>query len=416
MKIATFAKPTNVGLILMKSVSFDNYCRNYKIMTITFKAIILLNLLSFCCSAKKSDLVSPESLIHNIPYQDILNVDIHKDSIATFNGIKRIGDNWVISTNKGIYILDKSLSKIKKSYTFDIKNHVELFDGQDRIVGFESIELIPNTAQSKFLVLIGNGIFFQIDSKTLSIDWLIKFVDRIETATYSEQGDKIAIGTRYNFNIVSGQKKYYSTLYFLDSKSGEFIKHLDEGASILKVCFLKEDNFLSVAYDWSSYDLWLWSIREDKPTLKFNSSKLHYGLEKLTDSTFLTTTTGQIILWQLPIKDGKLLFTGKNENIEKIIYNANYRKYISLITKPGPKGWQSFHLYFFDSDFLNPVFKDLNITIAKSQFDFDESLMYFACQFPRDGMASGIYSYNMDTDAISLLLDQKMLNATKREK
>jgi hypothetical protein len=370
----------------------------------SIRLIILFNLFSFISCGKGKEIVSPETLIHIIPYQDILSENSINDSITAFNGIKKTGEYWTIATYNGIYILDNSLSKTIKTFKFEIKKHFELFDGQDSIVGFHSIEIIPNSTNTKFLVLVGNGILFQIDCKTLSVDWLIKFKDRIETATYSEIGDKVAIGTRYNR---IQEKKYYSTLYLLESGTGKFIKHLNESASVLKICFAKSDESLLVAYNWPSYDLWLWSIVDNKSELKLNNVGLHSDLEKINDTAFISASTSQIILWNIKSSEtGKTLSNTNSINVEKISFNKELRKYICLITKPGPKGFQSYHFYIYDIDFQNPIFRNLNITVAKTQFDFNGSLIYFASEYPRDNKPTGIYSYNIETQEINLLIDR----------
>lgn len=374
---------------------------------VSFRLIILLNFFYFISFGKGNEIVSPEPLIHIIPYQDILRENSILDSITVFNGIKKTGEYWTIATYNGIYIVDKSFSKTIKTYEFNIKNHFELFDGQDKIVGFQHIEIITNYTNTKFLILTGNGLLLQIDSKTLLVDWLIKFEDRIETATYSDSGDKIAIGTRYNR---IQEKKDYSTLYLLESETGKFIKHFNESASVFKICFAKSDKALLVAYDWPSYDLWLWNIVNNKPELKFNNTELLSDLEKLNDTRFISASSYQIILWEINSSRGEKILSEKNIqnriNVEKILYNKELGKYIFIITKPGPKGFQSFQIHMYDSNFRNPIFRNLNISVQKSQFDFSGSLIYFASQFPRDKKSTGIYSYNIETQEINLLIDR----------
>ena len=374
---------------------------------------ILFIAFDFECLARKKHIISPEPLIFNLPYQDILisdTINTLNDSLMVFNGIKKVGNCWAVTSHSGITILDKSLEKVIRSFRFNIKNGHGLFDGQDEIVGFQSIEIIPNKNQSKFLVLIGNGILFQIDTKTLSIEWLVKFVDRIETASYSESGNKIAIGTTFNNIQVENKFLEYSTLYLLESTSGKFLKYFPETASVLKVSFTQSDKSLFVVYDWPHPDSFLWDIEKTKFILKYNTGEVSNNALKINDTTFVICNSRQLLIMNTNSREFKEIYLGTN--MVQVLFNNEVNKYVVLATSPGSKEnkyRQNLFIYTYDVDFNSRTDKLLSISVQKEQFDFDKSIIYFASEFPRDNKTSGIYSYNMDTYEIKLMVDSKLL-------
>jgi hypothetical protein len=286
------------------------------------KQLLIILILSFFwgCKQKKESLniFSPEENVKYLTFQSVITLQKKIDSISQIIAFQEIDSLWIIGTKKGVYTINNKNKTLTNYFKFDIKSNHKIFDKQDSIVGYNFINIVLNKNRTKTLIETSNGIVFQINHLRNEIDWLTKFVGRIETATYSDNGEIIAIGTRYNKKNNTG---YYSSLFMIDSKTGKYLDHFNENASIKKILFKNNDSELLVAYDWNYTDTYLWKIDEkEKSVAEFNEKDAFIYDILITDKdNFISVNGNGISKWQFKKpKDKKLIYSDKNTGSEQI--------------------------------------------------------------------------------------------------
>jgi hypothetical protein len=302
--------------------------------------IVFYLLLIFSGCNSNIAIISPKELIFKIPIKSVINFSGRPDSINTIYSFTDVNNYWLIGYDNHLVVLNKNTKSVLKHYQYEISDHKDLFDGQDSIVGFRCSAQVINSDKSKLLITTANGLLAQLDLKTLDLDWMLKIKDRFECVSYSKDGKSIAIGTGYNH--LDKSKDYYSSIFLIDSKSGEFINHFNEYASIKKIIFINNDKQLLTAYDWHYTDIFLWDISNTNQSVKqFRQKHFIHDIEMLNENTFLSVTDGGLFKWSIDKPDIK----------EELLPNTTYDN--TLILNKASSGilFLSFsNLYYINTD------------------------------------------------------------------
>jgi hypothetical protein len=366
------------------------------LMTRILSTLILFGLWG-CSQLQPPKLFSPIEKIQILPYQDILTIQTDNfDTIVDLNSLLEIDNIWAIGSKSGIYLVDNFDKSVKKYFKFEIKSHFELFDGQDSIVGFNFVDFTTNKDKTKILVQTSNGIVFQLDLKTFNVDWLIKFVNRIETATYSENGKSIAIGTGYDSKKKVGRSitEYYSSLFLIESKTGRFIDHFNESASIKKILFKDNDSKLLVAYDWNYTDSYLWDINQKEQSIdQFREDDAFlYDILILEDSSFVTVNGNGLSKWAFNNPETKnLIYDNSNTGSERISINKLDSGYLLIAYT---------ELTYFDNDFKIKDKHTFDMTFNEITYSKNDSIVILKNLMDKDDSREGYYYFNLKSKKI----------------
>jgi|GEM_PF-3672847 len=378
--------------------------------------VLLLTVISFysCKQEVKQTVLSPEEKIKVLPYGDLIATPTTYDTISELNSFTELNNLWLIGTQNGIYIMDKISKKVIRYFKFELKSHKELFDGQDSTVRFLTTDLIPNKTKDKLLVVTSNGIVFQIDLKKYNIDWLVKFVHRIETATYSDNGKVIAIGTGYDNKEASNgiPSEYYSSLFTISSDSSKYIDHFNETASVKKILFKDNDTKLLVAYDWNYTDSYLWDINnKEKNIAQFAEEDAYlYDIALIDNKHFVTVNTNGLSLWDTETPDKKnLVFSKSNSGFENILRSKLTEDYFLVSYSK---------LFFFDKQFNIKDTIKLPILFEGSDYSANDSLIILKNLMnnndphasKKDDGKEGFYTFNLATKELNFLVGKHELN------
>ncbi len=150
------------------------------------KIIVLLLTVTFFCACHKDvkqTVLSPKEKIEVLSYTDYINSLTEYDTISELNSFVEINDLWLVGAQNGIYILDRSQKTVIKYFKFELKASKELQNDHDNNLAFLTTNFVTNKTKDKVLVITSAGIVFQINLKKYDVDWLVKFVNGIETAT-----------------------------------------------------------------------------------------------------------------------------------------------------------------------------------------------------------------------------------------
>jgi len=370
-------------------------------------ALLIVTISLYSCS-RTNVALSPKEKIKLLPNSDLISSSSSDDTISELNSFKELDNLWVIGAQNGVYLIDKNTKKTYKYYKFDIKKHHELFDEQDATVKFLSTDIVINKKQDKILIITSNGIVFQIDAKNHEIDWSAKFIHRIETATYSNDGKLIAIGTGYD--RVS-DSEYYSSLFLIESRTGQYFRHFNETASVKKILFNDKDRNLLVAYDWNNTDSFLWNIdNSDKSISQFSEEDAYLNdIAIISKGQFVTINTKGISLWNTEHQtDKKLIFPRDNWGYERILKNKIADEYILIAYS---------RILFFDKNIR--LIDSIQFPIKFENADYLATDSIICLQnlqnnnHPdenKDDGKEGFYSFNLITKKLSLFIDREKLN------
>lgn len=376
--------------------------------------LLTIILLGSCGGQIESKISSPKEKVIVLPDKDFITTTASQDTITELNSFVELNNLWIIGAQNGIYLIDRQTKKLQEYFKFEITGHKELFDGQDSIVGFLTTNFEINKAKDKLLVNTSNGIVFQVDLKEYKIDWLVKFVHRIATATYSDNGKTIAIGTGYDSQAESGRAitEYYSSLFFIDSQTGQYIDHFNESANIKKILFKDQDSKLLVAYDWNYTDSYLWDINnKEKCIAQFREDDSYlYDIALVDDKQFVTVNTNGISLWNTDKPDQKnLIFPKSHAGYETVLKNKLTQDHFLVAYS---------NLFFFDKQFNLKDTLKLQILFEGADYSHNDSLIILKnLMNNNDPHASGstdgkegFYTFNLATKELVFLIGKYELN------
>lgn len=380
------------------------------------KGLLSFSLLTFfiallaSCGNRQTErkIISPGDKVVALPYKDFITDTAAYDTIDELNSFAEINNMWVVGFKKGIYLVDRLTKKIYKYYKFDIKSHVELFDGQDSVVGFISIDFVTNHSKNKLLVSTSNGITFQVDLIKYEVDWLVKLLHRTGTAWYSDNGNLLAIGTSY---ANDSNHNYYSSLFLIDAHTGKYTDHFQEYASVKKILFKDGDTRLLVAYDWNYTDTYLWDItKKDKSIAKFEEDQAYlYDITLSGDNEFVTVNTNGISQWDIKSPEKRnLVFPRSNFGSERILSNKISNGY-ALIAYD--------NCYFLDKELHIRDSLSFPVAFEDAQYSGNDTVIILRNLMnnnappseEKDGV-EGFYTFNLTTKKLSIYLDEKMAN------
>ena len=399
-------------IFAQRRIIYINLNANLKTNYMRIIVYLIIIIAFYSCSDQEKIVLSPKEKIHLLPYSDFITTTSSTDTISELNSFTELNNLWAVGAQNGIYLIDKNTKRVNKYYKFDIKKHHNLFDDQDGAVMFLSTNLVANKKKDKLLVITSNGIVFQINLKTYEIDWLTKFIRRIETATYSDDGKVIAIGTRYDTKENSKEKKeYYSSLFLINGKTGEYVKHFTENASIKKILFKDNDKNLLVAYDWNYTDSYLWDIDKiDESIAQFREEdSFIHDLAIISKNEFVTINTNGISLWNtVNHKTKSLIFPRNNSGYERILKNRINNEYVLIAYS---------NILFFDKNIHLKDSVQLPIKFENADYLPNDSIICLQNlqnnNHPdenKDDGKQGFYSFNLLTKKLTLTVDREKLN------
>jgi hypothetical protein len=357
--------------------------------------------------------LSPSDKILLLPYQDILHESVKLDTIDELRAFIEINDLWVVGFKKGIYFINKNTKQIHNYLKFDVKSHKELIAKQDSQLGSISIDFTCNKSKDKLLISVINGISFQVDLKCYKVDWLGLFLNRIETATYSDNGYTIAIGTGWLTKDTTNV--FYSSLFLIDSKTGQYIDHFNEGASVKKILFKDNDSKLLVAYDWNSIDSYLWDINKKDQQLEtfVEDYALIHDIALTGTNEFVTVNGKGISKWDITNpKERNLVFSKANAGYEKILKSKVNDDYLLI-------GYSK--CYFFDKQIQLKDSLTFPMMFESAEYSGNDSIITLKNLDDntlsegenKDGIL-GFYRFNTLTRELTLQVDTKSINEILR--
>ena len=374
-------------------------------------SLLFLFLISMGSYAQdKTVIVSPKEKVVVLPYKDLISEPLLIDTIQKLNSLIELKDQMIVGAENGVYLIDNKTEQVSSYFKFDIKLYKVLFNKQDSIMSFNYTNFILNKKNDKVLVITSNSIVFQIDLEKRTIDWLVKFINGIGTATYSDDGNMIAIGTGYNYKNKSS-RELYASLFLIDANNGQFVDYFNEYASIKKVLFIDNDTKLLVAYDWNYTDTYLWDMKDKQKRLaQFNEVNAYlYDIVFLGDNKFITVNSAGISKWDLNNpKKKKLVYDKYNVGTERIIENRNSEGYI--YNESGPYLGQSGKLVFFNKDLHVIDSLTLNTSFDDIQYSSDNNYIILNNLIEKDAAKEGFFYFNLSTRQVTKKTDRSYFN------
>ena len=224
------------------------------LLLIFFSLLLLIG----CANKKKAKpLLSPQS-----KYKTILNTadiiidkSLEPDSINNLESVLLIDSLLILSSKNGVYVINNKTKLCVKFYKINLDNIL-------------LTRISTNHNKSKTLVTVSTGqstnsLIFQLDNSSFEIDWLAKYQIQLVATSYSHNGNEIALGTRYYKKpTISDSTVYYSSLFTISSDNGTFKRYYDQGESVSKIVYSKNDSLTYTILDWPHSDIFLWNTQD----------------------------------------------------------------------------------------------------------------------------------------------------------
>ena len=323
----------------------------------TGKILIFLLLIISCGKEKpKNKLISPQEnikLTNNSKY-------ISENKIDTLNQleafIKIKGLNF-IATNKGISIINKK-NELIKSYRLNYENYdLKLLN----------VKFKTNSNKTKLLIITSSGqsstaLIIQLNLNTLKLDWINEFSRQIVSACYSNNSNIIAFGTGYS-KKQRNLPIYHSSLFTINSTTGEFIQYYEQGESVRKVEFSKNDQLLYVVLDWPHVDTYVWetnNTQKRKGTFGKDGNP-YYDINTINKQEFITIGKNGISKWDLSNPDKYELLYNEYINAGNKIFKVNGKENLMIDYFEGTSNPPLIR-------YLNSDFKSTNSFSLKNDF------------------------------------------------
>lgn len=382
-----------------------------------------MNIISLCSSlfliscclvyGQQARIISPQERCISLPYQDVVSITTEYDTIAergnSFMDFIEVGRLWIIAAESGVYCIDAQSKEIRTYFKFAVKSHQELFHGIGSQFSFTFVKFFPNKAKDKLLVTSSNGVVFQIDIKASSVDWLIKFSNGITTASYSDNGKLIAIGAKYEYKgeRQTQPKEYYSSVFLLNSQTGQITDYFQEAETVRKVLFKDADTTLLVAYPSNNHDSFLWNVsQKDKPIAKYwEQDALLYDLCIVNDSCFITANSKGITKWDIHNPEQRnRVFSRPNSEGSRVIKNTITNGYLFIRLS---------NLVFLDEQFHRLDTLKLPYDFEEIQQSSKDSIVILSNAitiFDKDKNAEGFYYFNVVSKDLQAIITEERIN------
>lgn len=255
--------------------------------------IILLIIVFSCKNKEIVKIISPSENIKT--NKNSTSITEAKKTSYQLDDIKanlNINNLNLISSNNNIYIFEKETKKIKKSYFIK-------FDNKELI----SVKFVINPVKTKLLVITSTGqsskaLLFQIDLKSLEIDWTTEYAIQISTSAYSNNSKQIVLGTN---SYIKNSSQYYASLFTLNSKNGEYINYFEQGESVAKIKFSKDDKSICAILDWPHTDSFIWNVNNQNKKIAVlgRDQTSYYDACFTNDNTLISIGNDGIYRWDI---------------------------------------------------------------------------------------------------------------------